>query len=84
MKRILLALSASATAVVLTASAALAQYPPTSAPPGGGPGGPLPGGEPGGTLPFTGANISWGLILLGGLVITGAVLLFAARRRSRV
>jgi LPXTG-motif cell wall-anchored protein len=83
MNRIMLALSTAAMSVVLTASVALAQYPPTSAPPGGPPD-PLPGGDAGSTLPFTGANISWGLILLGALVITGVVLLFAARRRSRV
>jgi len=73
-KRIVITVSVAATAVVMAASAALAQYPPTSVPPHDEPGG--------GTLPFTGANISWGLILVVALVITGAVLLFAGRRRG--
>jgi LPXTG-motif cell wall-anchored protein len=79
MKRILVVFGTAATMVLLVATTALAQYPPTSAPP--------PGGshtDPSSTLPFTGANLSWGFILLGALVITGVVLLFSARRRSRV
>jgi len=74
-KRIVITLSVAAATIVLAASAAFAQYPPTSVPPADEPGG--------GTLPFTGANISWGLILVVALVITGAVLLFAGRRRGR-
>ena len=77
MKRIAISLGVVVTTVVLGASTALAQYPPKSTPPTD------PGSPAGGSLPFTGANISWGLVLVVALVVTGAVLLFTGRRRSR-
>lgn len=78
MKRVGLVLTAAVSMLVVMANAALAQYPPTSAP-----GGPTdPGNAPGGgTLPFTGASISWWLVILSALVLTGVVLLFMGRRR---
>jgi LPXTG-motif cell wall-anchored protein len=75
MKRTLLVIIGAMVLVATTAAVALAQYPPSSAPGGG----KQPGS--GGTLPFTGANISWGLIVVLALVLTGAILLFAGRRR---
>jgi len=74
-KRIAISLGVVVTTVVLGASTALAQYPPTNTPD--------PDAPAGGSLPFTGANISWGLVLVVALVVTGAVLLFTGRRRSR-
>jgi hypothetical protein len=78
MKRVLTVITGAVSFVVVTAAAALAQYPPSSAPGGGN--APGTGTDPGG-LPFTGANISWGLVLVLALVLTGAILLFAGRRR---
>lgn len=58
-----------------------ADYPPSKPPAGGGgsAGGIAPGG--GSELPFTGTNISLGLIILVGLVVLGTLLLIAGRRR---
>ncbi|HXF57751.1 MAG TPA: LPXTG cell wall anchor domain-containing protein [Actinomycetota bacterium] len=59
-------------------------YPPV---PGGGPagppGGPLPpGGVPAGPeLPFTGSDITVGMLLVGILVLVGMALLLLSRRR---
>jgi hypothetical protein len=78
MKRALTVITSAIGFVVITAAVALAQYPPSSAPGGG----KEPGGSDGGGLPFTGANISWGLVLVLALVLTGAILLFAGRRRQ--
>jgi LPXTG-motif cell wall-anchored protein len=78
MKRVIVTLMATVSALVATATVALAQYPPTSQPPTD----PVPGSAPGGgTLPFTGASISWWLVILSALVLTGVVLLFMGRRR---
>jgi LPXTG-motif cell wall-anchored protein len=74
MKRTLLVITGAIGFVITTAAVALAQYPPNKAPGGG--------KEPGGgTLPFTGTNISWGLILVVVLVLAGGILLYAGRRR---
>jgi LPXTG-motif cell wall-anchored protein len=79
MKRVLLVISGAVGLVVTTAAVALAQYPPSKAPGGGKPPG---GGEPGGgTLPFTGFNISWWVVVVLALALTGVILLFAGRRR---
>jgi hypothetical protein len=58
----------------LLATQALAQYPPTQPPPTTPPGGP--------DVAFTGASISLGVIILISLVVTGALLLVAGRRRK--
>jgi hypothetical protein len=68
------AVSASAWVVVL-ATQALAQYPPSKAP---GSAAPV---DPNGGVAFTGASISLGVIILISLVVVGALLLFAGRRR---
>ncbi|MGH2572356.1 MAG: hypothetical protein ACRDGU_02535 [Actinomycetota bacterium] len=58
----------------LLATQALAQYPPSPTPPASPPGGP--------DVAFTGASISLGVIILISLVIMGALLLVAGRRRK--
>jgi hypothetical protein len=63
--------------VVATATAAMAQYPPTKPPTTA----PDAGSPP---VAFTGANISLGMIILVALVIVGTVLLLATRRRRVV
>ena len=76
MKRTLFIITGAVSALVASATGALAQYPPTSQPPTD------PGSSAsGGTLPFTGASISWWLIILAALVLTGVVLLVMGRRR---
>ena len=42
----------------------------------------IAGGATGRTLPFTGSNISVGVLLIGALVIVGATALVAGRRRK--
>lgn len=60
--------------VVMTAGQALAQYPPSRPPPAApGPGGP--------GVPFTGTNITLGVIILVALLVVGTSLLFLGRRR---
>jgi hypothetical protein len=62
--------------IVALAGQALAAYPPTTPP--------HTGSEPSSPPPqvaFTGANITVGLIILASLVVLGAVLLLAGRRR---
>lgn len=76
MKRLGVVLLGSLTTVALTASVALAQYPP-SKPPATEPDGPPP-------VAFTGANISLGIVILIALVVVGTVLLLATRRRRVV
>jgi hypothetical protein len=67
--------------VVVSAGQALAQYPPSKPPPGGG-GGPGAGNAPGGgNVAFTGTSISLGVIILVALVVLGLTLLVAGRRR---
>lgn len=78
MKRMLIVVTGAVLALAATATGALAQYPPTGRPPTD------PGsasGGTGGSLPFTGASISWWLVILAALVLTGVVLLFMGRRR---
>jgi LPXTG-motif cell wall-anchored protein len=76
MKRTLIVITGAVLALAATATGALAQYPPTALPPTD------PGSASGGgTLPFTGASISWWLVILAALVLTGVVLLFLGRRR---
>lgn len=74
MKRLGVTVASMAIMVVLTAGQALAQYPPSKPPPGG------PGG-PGSTVPFTGTNITLGVIILVALLVVGTLLLFLGRRR---
>jgi hypothetical protein len=74
-KRLGMILVGSLTTVALTATAALAQYPP-SKPPATIPDDPRP------PVAFTGANISLGMIILVALLIVGTVLLLATRRRK--
>jgi hypothetical protein len=61
--------------VVMTAGQALAQYPPSKPPPGG----PGQGGVPG--VPFTGTNITLGVVILVALLVVGTMLLLLGRRR---
>jgi LPXTG-motif cell wall-anchored protein len=79
MKRILIVVTGAVLALAATATGALAQYPPTARPPTDP--GSASGGGTGGALPFTGASISWWLVILAALVLTGVVLLFMGRRR---
>lgn len=91
MKRFGVTLTTALVSVLLFAGQALAQYPPTKTPgsptgPGNGNGGGGGGGvgDPGGLgggLAQTGVNVSAGLIILIALVVVGALLLFAGRRR---
>jgi len=59
--------------IAATATAALAQYPPTKAPPTD-PNAPPP-------IAFTGSNISIGMVVVVALVVVGTALLLASRRR---
>jgi hypothetical protein len=62
------------TTISVTASVALAQYPPSKAPAD-----PVPPTPPQGVA-FTGANIFLGGVILIALVVVGAVLLLSTRR----
>ena len=62
--------------LALPVSPALAQYPPS---PGGGQTPAEPGAQ--GGLPFTGANVSVGLVLTAVLIVAGVALIWMARRR---
>lgn len=66
--------------VVAMATAAVAQYPPTSQP-----GDPQALGAPtsNGTLPFTGLALTSWLLILGGMVMLGVLLLAMGRRRQQ-
>lgn len=71
--------------VILTLLAQAELYPPTA---GGGPAGPptgplVPGGPgpAGPELPFTGSDITVGMLLVGVLVLVGVALLLLSRRR---
>ena len=59
--------------IAATATAALAQYPPTKAPPTD-PNAPPP-------IAFTGAGFSIGMIIVVALVVVGTALLLVSRRR---
>jgi hypothetical protein len=61
--------------VVVLATQALAQYPPSKPPPSTAP------TDPNGSVAFTGASISLGVIILISLVVVGVLLLLAGRRR---
>jgi hypothetical protein len=74
-KRLGIVFSFAAAWVVVLATQALAQYPPSKPPPGSAPAG------PNGGVAFTGASISLGVIILISLVVVGALLLLAGRRR---
>jgi hypothetical protein len=75
-KRFALVLAGVATSIALTASQALAAYPPSKSP--------APSThhtDPGTGVAFTGANISVGVIIVIALVVVGSALLLASRRR---
>lgn len=80
MKQLILTLTAAVWMALATATSALAQYPPTSAPPDptSAAGGQQPGG---GVLPFTGTRLSMWFAILLALVLAGLVLSFLGRRR---
>ncbi len=78
MKRLLALLGFTTVLVVVSASSALAQYPPTNVP------SPEIDPSPAGSLPFTGANLSWTFLLLVALFVGGLILLSVGRRRSNV
>jgi hypothetical protein len=75
-KRLGIVASSIAAWILVVASQALAQYPPDKE---GTPGGPTGPGAEGPA--FTGTNISLGVIILVSLVVVGALLLLAGRRR---
>jgi hypothetical protein len=75
-KRLGIVASSVAAWIVVLASQALAQYPPDKEGVPGSPAGPGAEGPA-----FTGANISLGVIILISLVVVGALLLVAGRRR---
>lgn len=75
MKRLGIVVSSAAAWVMVLASQALAQYPPSKPPPSTAP------TDPNGGVAFTGASISLGVIILISLVVVGALLLLAGRRR---
>jgi hypothetical protein len=66
-------------ALVGAGTALAKNYPPT---PSGGNGGTSGGG--GGGVAFTGANVSFGIVLVAALVVVGVAALFISRRRARV
>jgi hypothetical protein len=76
LKRLGVTVATVAMMVVMTAGQALAQYPPSKPPPGGGPG---QGGVP--SVPFTGTNITLGVVILVALLVVGTMLLLLGRRR---
>lgn len=80
MKRLIIVVVSAFLSVVGSATAALAQYPPSKPPITNGGGTPCPTCTDG-PVAFTGANISLGLIILVALVVVGTVLLLATRRR---
>ncbi|MGH2556679.1 MAG: hypothetical protein ACRDHO_13300 [Actinomycetota bacterium] len=73
MKRLGVTVAAVAMMVVMTAGQALAQYPPSKPPPAG------PGN--GNAVPFTGTNITLGVVILIALLVVGTLLLLLGRRR---
>ena len=77
MKRLLVLLGCALGALVVTASSALAQYPPTNVP------SPEIDPSPAG-LPFTGVNLIWPIAIIFALLVAGAILRFAGRRHARV
>ena len=77
MKRLIIVVVSATLAVLGSATAALAQYPPSKPPTD-----PVP--PTSGGVAFTGANISLGMIILVALVVVGTVLLLATRRRRVV
>lgn len=75
MKRLGVTVATVAMMVVMTAGQSLAQYPPSKPPPG-------QGGVPAvPAVPFTGTNITLGVIILVALLVVGTLLLFLGRRR---
>jgi len=77
MKRLLVLLGLAVGTLLVTASTALAQYPPTSVP------GPEVDPSPA-ALPFTGVNLIWPIAIILSLLVVGVILRFAGRRHSRV
>jgi hypothetical protein len=63
-----------ATMVIMTAGQALAQYPPSKPPP-------TDPGSNGNGVPFTGTNITLGVVILIALLVVGTLLLLMGRRR---
>jgi hypothetical protein len=77
-KRLIIVFVSASLAIIGSATAALAQYPPSKPPTA-----PTDPGS-GGPVAFTGANISLGMIIVVALVVVGTVLLLATRRRRVV
>jgi hypothetical protein len=74
LKRLGVTVATVAMMVVMTAGQALAQYPPSKPPPAG----PGPNGS---AVPFTGTNITLGVVILIALLVVGTLLLLLGRRR---
>jgi hypothetical protein len=75
LKRLGFTVATVAMMVVITAGQALAQYPPSKPPPTG------PGSNGTNGVPFTGTNITLGVVILVALLVVGTLLLLLGRRR---
>jgi len=73
LKRLGVTVATVAMMMVMTAGQALAQYPPSKPPP--------TGLGTNGNVPFTGTNITLGVIILVALLVVGTLLLLLGRRR---